>query len=278
MHIAVVSHPKGGVAKTTSVVGLAGALVEAGHRVLVVDLDPQGSLTLALGYTPQDVSVSIVDLLQYRRHLQQVILRTRTPGLDLIAAAPRLRQLQYELRRQDGYTVLRSFFRPWSERAPYDYLLLDTPPGQDLLTLNALILADQVLMPTQPEYFAAYALRYLLQAIRWVRLRFQPALVYRAFLTMYQARHRAHRWIRARLEATLGPGLCRTTIPVDTKVREAAIAGVPVTHYAPQSRAAKAYRALAQEVFGHENATFLRPTQEALGGPAIAGPSPVGGL
>lgn len=278
MHVAVVSHPKGGVAKTTSVTGLAGALVEAGYRVLVVDLDPQGSLTLALGYSPQEVSVSIADLLQYRQPLANVILTTQVSGLDLIAASPRLRQLQYELRQQDGYTVLRSFFRPWSAQTRYDFLLVDTPPGQDWLTLNALVMADQVLMPTQPEYFAAYALRYLLQAIRWVRLRFHPALVYRAFLTMYHPRQRAHRWIRARLEATLGPGLCRTPIPVDAKVREAAIAGLPVTHYAPQSRAARAYRELAQEVFGHENPAYPRRAQETFGGPAGARARTVGGL
>ncbi len=266
MHVVVISHPKGGVAKTTSATALAGVLVEQGHRVLAVDLDPQGSLTLALGHAPQEVSTSIVDVLNYRRTLQEAILPTEISGLDLVAATPQLRSAQSELKSQDTYTALRSFFRPWATHAPYDYIVVDTPPGQDLLTLNALIMADQVLIPTQPEYFSAYALRYLLQAIRWVRLRFQPALAYRAFLTMYQPRYRAHKWIRARLEVTLGAGLCRTTIPVDTKIREAAIAGLPVTHYAPRSRAAQAYRALAQEVFSHEPLSIPRRVEEAVGG------------
>ncbi len=266
MHIVVVSHPKGGVAKTTSVTSLAGALVERGHRVLAVDLDPQGSLTLALGHIPQEVQASVVDVLQYRLPLQEAILSTEVPGLDVVAATPQLRHAQRDLKSQDSYTLLRSFFRPWASQASYDYVLVDTPPGQDLLTLNALIMADQVLIPTQPEYFSAYALRYLLQAIRWVRLRFQPALAYRAFLTMYQPRYRAHKWIRARLEVTLGPGLCSTTIPVDTKIREAAIAGLPVTHYAPRSRAAQAYRALAQEVFAHEPLSIPRRVEETVGG------------
>lgn len=266
MRIVVVSHPKGGVAKTTSVAALAGVLAEQGHRVLAVDLDPQGNLTLALGHIPQEVQASMEDVLQYRVPLQEAILSTDVAGLDLVAATPQLRHVQRDLKRQESYTLLRSFFRPWVSQATYDYVLVDTPPGQDLLTLNAFIMADQVLIPTQPEYFSAYALRYLLQAIRWVRFRFQPALVYRAFLTMYQSRYRAHKWIRARLQVTLGPGLCATTIPVDTKIREAAIAGLPVTHYAPNSRSAQAYRALAQEVFAYEPLSVSRRIEETVGG------------
>ncbi len=255
MQIVAISHPKGGVAKTTSTAALAGALVEQGHRVLAVDMDPQGNLTLALGHLPRQVPRSLTDVLQYRCRPEEAVLETRVPGLYLLPATPKLRQVQHDLRAHDGYTVMRALFRSWLHQAPYDYVLLDTPPGQGLLTLNALVMAQQVLMPTQPEYFSAYALRYLLQTVRWVRLRFQPVLAYRAFLTMYQTRSRAHAWIRARLEVTLGPGLCRTVIPLDTKVREAAIAGLPITHFAPKSRAARAYRALAQEVFQYERET-----------------------
>ncbi len=252
--VVALSHPKGGVAKTTSAAALAGALVEKGYRVLAVDMDPQGSLTLALGHLPQQVQATLADFLQYRRDLTDIVLSTKVEGLDLVPASPHLNGLQQTLRNQNGYTTFRSLLRLWLPRLPYDFIILDTPPGQGLLTLNGLIAAHQVLMPTQPEYFAAYSLRYLLQTIRWLRLRFHPTLVYRVFITMYQTRHRAHAWIRARLEATFGPGLCKTVIPLEAKVREAAIAGLPVTHYAPRSRAAQAYRALAEEVFFHGQA------------------------
>ncbi len=263
MQVVAVSHPKGGVAKTTSAAALAGALVRMGHRVLVVDLDPQSSLTLALGHLPNRVWPTLAEVLQYRHGLEEAVHATQVERLDLIPASPKLALVQRELHGQEDYTVLRARFRSWLNQSSYDYVLLDTPPGQGVLTLNALILAQLVLIPTQPEYFSAYALRYLLQTIRWVRLRFQPLLAYQAFLTMYQSRNRAHAWIRARLEVTLGPGLCRTVIPLDTKVREAAIAGLPVTHFAPKSRAARAYLALAQEVFTHEQQAAGRVEETA---------------
>lgn len=246
------SHPKGGVAKTTSAAALAGALTEQGLRVLAVDMDPQGSLTLALGHLPQNVPFSLGDFLQYRRGLTDVALPTKVEGLDLIPANPQLYVVQQGLKEQNGYTTFRSLLRMWLPQISYDVLIVDTPPGQGFLTLNGLIAATQVLIPTQPEYFSAYSLRYLLQTIRWIRLRFNPDLIYRVFITMYQRRQRAHAWIRARLEATFGPGLCRTVIPLEAKVREAAIAGLPITHYAPSSQAAKAYRELAKEVFFYE--------------------------
>ncbi|HEY57690.1 MAG TPA: ParA family protein [Anaerolineae bacterium] len=242
------ANQKGGVAKTTSVASLGGALVERGSRVLVVDLDPQGNLSLAVGINPRRLHHHVSDLLLNATPAQDLIVQTRTPGLDLLPSGRALTLAERYLPTRPHYqTILSTMLRP----LPYDYIILDCPPALGTITATALAATDVLVIPTQAEYFSAYALQAMLAMIRQVRATTNPHLAYRVLITMFRTRTRALRIIKARLEATFGQGLFQTTIEVDTKLREAAIAGLPITHYAPKSRAARQYRALAQELLDY---------------------------
>ncbi len=244
--IFVFTNPKGGVAKTTSTSAVGGALAERGQRVLMVDLDPQANLSLALGVNPHASQRTIADLLLHAEPPEEVILNTRIPEMDLIPANQALVWAERYLPGRPQYQTLLAHRLAALEG--YDAVLIDTSPTLGSLTTLALAAAHLAIIPTQAEYFSAYALRHILGLIRQVRASVNPTLAYRVLITMFRRRNRAHRIIRARLEATFGEGLCHTVIETDTKLREAAIAGTPVTHFAPKTRAAEQYRALAQEL------------------------------
>ncbi len=259
------AHQKGGVAKTTSALGVAGALTEMGHRVLAVDLDPQASLTLALGHRPAEVNPSLAQVLNEQVPWHAALLKTEVENLDLLPATGRLSQVGSQWLAAGVYDGLR---RVLAGIRGYDILILDAPPSLGIFTVNALVAAHLALIPTQAEYFSVYALRHMLRLVQWAREAYNPGLKYRIFITMFQKRNRAHALVRARLEATFGLGLCQTIIGVDTKVREAAIAGLPIQYFAARSRAAEQYRALTQEVLAYDQQTptqVLFPQQEAAG-------------
>ncbi|NPA27224.1 MAG: ParA family protein [Chloroflexi bacterium] len=242
-------HQKGGVAKTTSAAAVAGALVELGYRVLAIDLDPQGSLTLALGFRPQNQTLTIAQVLQSEDPdlWRRAVKPTEVEGLDLLPANATLTAAMSTL--SGNYMRLSKVLDRITD---YDFLIMDTPPVLRLDIAPAVALAaDLLLIPTQAEYFSVYAIADVLKLVRWARQSRNPDLMYRIFITMFQKRNRAHALLRARLEATFGHGLCHTVIGVDTKLREAAIAGLPITHFAPRSRAAQQYRALTQEVLAY---------------------------
>jgi chromosome partitioning protein len=131
---------------------------------------------------------------------------------------------------------------------PYDYVLLDCPPALGAITLNALTAANLLIIPTQAEYFSAYALRNMMGTIRRVRQEVNPRLAYRILVTLLDRRNRTHRNIFEQLQTTFGQGVFTTVIEIDTKLRESPIAGVPITHYKPSSRGSQQYRVLAQEL------------------------------
>ncbi len=264
------AHQKGGVAKTTSALGVAGALTEMGHRVLAVDLDPQASLTLALGHRPSDIHTSLAQVLADQVPWHAALLKTDVENLDLLPATGRLSQMGSHWLASGVYDGVRRVLRPIRG---YDFIVIDTPPSLSIFTVNALVTAHLLLVPTQPEYFSAYAIRHVLQLVQWVRDTYNPDLKYRIFITMFQKRNRAHALIRARLETTFGVGLCQTLIGVDTKVREAAIAGLPIQYFASRSRAADQYRALTQEVLAYDQQT---PTQVLLRRQETAGRATAG--
>ena len=135
-----------------------------------------------------------------------------------------------------------------AERLPYDYILLDCPPALGAITLNALSAANLLIIPTQAEYFSAYALRNMMGTIRRIRQDVNPGLAYRILVTLLDRRNRTHRNIFEQLQTTFGQGVFTTVIEIDTKLRESPIAGVPITHYKPSSRGSQQYRVLAQEL------------------------------
>jgi chromosome partitioning protein len=242
-----VSNEKGGVAKTTTTMSLGAALVGIGSRVLLIDLDAQGNLTLAAGLEPKELTVTSRDVLLDGEPIDAAVLKTRVADLDIIPANTRMDQAETLLPVRLNYSdMLRDAIR--RAALSYDYILLDCPPVLGAITLNALTAAQLLIIPTQAEYFSAYALRDMMAIIRRVRSETNPGLAYRILITLLDMRNRTHRTIREQLEQTFGVGLFDTVIEIDTKLRESPIAGTPITQFRPGSRGSLQYQALAQEL------------------------------
>ncbi len=247
-YVIAISNEKGGVAKTTSTLSLGAALVDLGKKVLLVDLDPQANLTLALGIEPGSAAVTSSHILIESAPLMSGRLKTDVDNLDLIPSHASIESAEQFLPVRTHYT---SGLRRAIENAgplPYDYILLDCPPFLGAITTNALSAADLLIIPTQAEYFSAYALRNMMGIIRRVRQENNATLGYRILITLLDRRNRTHRNIQEQLQNTFGEGLFKTVIEIDTKLRESPIAGLPITHYKPSARGSLQYRELAQEL------------------------------
>lgn len=241
------SNEKGGVAKTTSTLSLGAALAEMNMRVLLIDLDPQANLSLALGLETGESSLTSANVLLENAALRAAIRKTEIRNLDVVPSSFRIESAEQFLPMRTRYlTTLRSALE--AEALPYDYILFDCPPALGAITLNALSAADLLIIPTQAEYFSAYALRNMMGTIRRIRQEVNPSLAYRILVTLLDRRNRTHRNIFEQLQNTFGQGVFTTVIEVDTKLRESPIAGVPITHYRPNSRGSQQYRVLAQEL------------------------------
>lgn len=252
MQVIAIANEKGGVAKTTTVISLAGSLVQAGYGVLVIDLDAQSNLTLGLGLQPARLRRSVADVLLNSASLLSVSRETNVAGLDLVPANADMGLAERFLPVRQNYEyILQNALRDSPGLAAYHYVLLDCPPSLGAVTINALTAANLVIAPTQPEYFSAYGLRSLMAAIRRVRSQSNAALAYYVLITMMDRRNRIHRTLCEQLQVTFGEGLLNTIIEVDTKLRESTVAGMPITHYYPKSRSAMQYTALAQELVNH---------------------------
>lgn len=241
------SNEKGGVAKTTSTLSLGAALAELDYRVLLVDLDPQANLSLALGLETGESSVTSANVLIENAALSSAIRKTDIPNLEVIPSAFRIESAEQFLPMRTNYLgTLRSSLR--ADSLPHDYILLDCPPALGAITLNALAASELLIIPTQAEYFSAYALRNMMGTIRRVRQEVNPGLAYRVLVTLLDRRNRTHRNIFEQLQAAFGHGVFTTVIEIDTKLRESPIVGLPITQYRPNSRGSQQYRVLAQEL------------------------------
>ena len=246
-YIIAMSNEKGGVAKTTSTLSLGAALAELNHRVLLIDLDPQANLSLALGLETGESAITSANILIENSMLSTAIHKTEITNLDLVPSSLRIENAEQFLPMRTHYlSTLRDALE--ADPLPYDYILLDCPPALGAITLNALSAANLLIIPTQAEYFSAYALRNMMGTIRRVRQEINPGLAYHILVTLLDRRNRTHRNIFEQLQATFGQGVFTTVIEVDTKLRESPIAGIPITHYKPNSRGSQQYRVLAQEL------------------------------
>jgi chromosome partitioning protein len=251
--IIAVTNEKGGVAKTTTVLSLGGALVEAGQEVLLIDLDAQANLTLGLGVNPAKVRRAIGDVLLNSVSLVSASRETNLPGLDLVPSNPDMVLAERFLSiRQDYEHILEHALGESQGMRAYDFILIDCPPSLGAVTINAMTAANLVIIPTQPEYFSVHGLRGVLSAIRRLRSQINPSLYYRVLITMMDRRNRIHHTLSEQLRLTFGEGVLQTVVEVDTKLRESTLAGLPITHYAPRSRSSIQYRALAQELIWSE--------------------------
>ena len=258
-YIIAMSNEKGGVAKTTSTLSLGAALAELNYRVLLVDLDPQANLSLALGLEAEEASVSSANVLIENSGINTAIRNSEISNLDIVPSSFRIENAEQFLPMRTNYlTTLRDALE--ADSLPYDYILLDCPPALGAITLNALAAADLLIIPTQAEYFSAYALRNMMGVIRRIRQDVNPGLAYRILVTLLDRRNRTHRNIFEQLQATFGQGVFTTVIEIDTKLRESPIAGIPITHYKPNSRGSQQYRVLAQELIEYAKEEANRQT------------------
>ena len=256
-----VSNEKGGVAKTTTTLSLGAALAEAGQRVLLVDLDPQANLTLATGLEISEVTTSSSNILVEAAPFLSARQKTEIENVDIIPAHPNIESAEQYLPIRTNYIAILRRAIENASPLPYDYILFDCPPFLGAITHNALSAAKLLVVPTQAEFFSAYALRNMMGMIRRVRQDSNPDLAYRILITMLDRRNRTHRNIEEQLKNTFGKGLFETVIEIDTKLRESPIAGLPITQYKSSSRGSLQYRVLAQELMEDAKEKAEQPTR-----------------
>jgi chromosome partitioning protein len=250
-----ISNEKGGVAKTTTTLSLGAALAELDQRVLLVDLDAQANLTLALGLEPGESEQASANVLIEAAPFMSARRSANIENLDLIPSNSRIETAEQFLPVRTGYTTILRRAIEADSPLPYDFILFDCPPALGSITVNALSASSLLVIPTQAEYFSAYALRNMMGLIRRVREESNAELAYRILVTMLDRRNSTHRNIHEQLRTTFGDGVFNTVIEIDTKLRESPIAGLPITLYRPGTRGALQYRVLAQELLEYAKET-----------------------
>ncbi|MBB3693863.1 ParA family protein [Sphingomonas sp. BK580] len=248
MFCIAIANQKGGVGKTTSAINVATALAASGHRVLLIDLDPQGNASTGLGIAQAQRERSTYDVLLDDAGLAEAAVPSGIPQLDVIPATVDLSGAEIELVESSDRThrLRRAIDR--AERA-WDVVLIDCPPSLGLLTINAMVAADALLVPLQCEFFALEGLSQLLNTVERIRSRFNPSLsILGVALTMYDRRNRLTEQVSADVRAVLGKVVFETVIPRNVRLSEAPSHGLPALIYDHRCSGSEAYMALAREL------------------------------
>jgi chromosome partitioning protein len=263
--VAAVCNQKGGVGKTTTTINLGASLAEVGRRVLLVDFDPQGALSVGLGIQPHELEASVYNLLMERgTTVQDVMLKTNVDGMDLLPSNIDLAGAEVQLVHEVGREfVLGGVLEP--ALGEYDVVLIDCQPSLGLLTVNALACADGVVVPLECEYFAMRGVALLMETIDKVSRRLNPKLGIDGLLaTMYDSRTLHTREVLNSVVQGFGDKVFHTVINRTVRFPDATVAGEPITRFDSASMAASSYRELAKEV-------LERWRQAEHGGPGPGG-------
>lgn len=244
-HIVAVLNQKGGVGKTTSTINLAAYLAKAGKTVLIVDADPQGNATSGLGLDKNATVTTYQVLLQINK-AEQGIVQSNVEGVYVLPANTNLAAAEAELIDQPGREVR---MRDAIKQLQFDYILIDCPPALSLLTINALVAADWLLVPVQAEYYALEGLGQLMEVFQKVRQTMNPDLnLLGVLVTMFDGRTSLAEQVVAELQKYFGESVFNTHIPRNVKVAEAPSYGVPVSEHDKWSKGARAYKQVTKEV------------------------------
>ena len=246
--IVAIINQKGGVGKSTTAINLAAALGEMGKQVLLVDLDPQGNCSSGLGIEKSLIQQCIYDVLLNDVPIEDVIIPDITEGVDIAPATINLAGAEVELVAEMAREN-RLKDAVGSMRGRYDFVLVDCPPSLGLLTVNALVAADKLLIPIQCEFYALEGVTKLLESMKRVKSRLNPTLdIYRILLTMYDSRTTLSKQVVDEVREYFGRLVFSTPIPRTVKLSEAPSFGQPITQYDPKGRGALSYIELAKEV------------------------------
>jgi chromosome partitioning protein len=258
--VIALANQKGGVAKTTTTLNLGVALAELGHRVLLVDLDPQGNLTMSQGMNPDAIERSMFDVLVHRVPISEIIASAE---VDIAVSSIDLAGAELALSAQIGRE--RALEKALTEvRDRYDFVLLDTPPSLGLLTINAFVAATGVIVPVQCEYLSLRGLVQLENTLAMVREHLNPRVKVEGIVpTMYDGRTLHAREAIEILEESFGDLVFATRIRKTVRYAEAPVKGSSVLRYDPSGSAAEAYRALARELLGKEAADGAQAREHA---------------
>jgi chromosome partitioning protein len=250
VRIIAVANQKGGVGKSTTAVSLGAALAELGHRVLVVDLDPQGNASTGLGIRHEERDVTVYDVLATEAPIEGAIVPTPIDNLFAIPSTIDLAGAEIELVSQFSRELrLRKAIEPLRDAGAYDYVFLDCPPSLGLLTVNALAAAEELIVPIQCEYYALEGLGQLLRNVRLVQQNVNTSLRLTGIvMTMFDPRTKLSEQVVAEVRRYFGERVYRTIIPRTVRLSEAPGFGQPITVYDPNSKGAQSYRDLAKEV------------------------------
>ncbi len=258
MKIIAVANQKGGVGKTTSVVNLASCLAEAGKKVLLVDLDPQGNATSGCGINKRQIKASLYQVMVGNATLGDAVAQTKFKSLWILPSNMDLAGAEVELVEMEKreQCLKNALNQPFS--VDFVFVLIDCPPSLGLLTLNALVCAHTVLIPIQCEFYALEGLSQLTNTIRQVRRLYNPTLDIEGILiTMYDGRLNLTTQVLAEVKKYFAGKIFKTVIPRNVRISEAPSHGEPINYYDKHAKGAIAYRDLAQEVIKNQKKKFL---------------------
>jgi len=248
VHIWAVANQKGGVGKTTSVVTLAGLLADAGHRVLMIDLDPHGSLTSYFRFDPDSIEHSAYDLFLGNGKIQEslpkeLILETGHPNLSLLPSSTALATLERHAQAQGGMglVVSKTLAILWDD---YDYVLIDSPPVLGVLMINALAACQQLIIPVQTEFLAIKGLERMVRTLTMINRARKRPVPYIIVPTLFDRRTQASNKSLRSLKETYDESVWHSVIPIDTKLRDASTAGIAPSALDKNARGVKAYTSL----------------------------------